>query len=154
MDSVKGVCSPSSDPIEMLISRLVEHEGMKKFAYQDSMGYTTVGIGRCLDSRVGKGLSVDECFFLLRNDIADFKSQLAKYDWFVMQDEVRQLALVELAFNMGLEHLIGFVHMIDALKRKSFAEAARDLLASQWAVQVGNNRSQDLAYRINFGRYR
>lgn len=153
-DSVKGVCAPSCDPIEMLISRLAEHEGIKKFAYKDTKGYVTVGIGRCLESGVGKGLSIDECFYLLRNDIADFKSQLVKYDWFQLQDETRQHALVELAFNMGTANLLKFVNMIDALKRKSYAEAVKHLMDSVWAKQVGAARSADICYRLNNGRYK
>ena len=153
-DSVKGVVAPSSDPIEMLISRIVEHEGMKKFAYKDTMGYITVGIGRCVQDGIGKGLSVDECFFLLKNDIADFRSQLIKYDWFKCQDDIRQGALIELCFNMGLTHLLQFKNMLDSLGRKSYPEASKELLNSKWAEQVGASRSSDLAYRISFGRYK
>ena len=152
--SVKGVIAPSCDPDEMLISRLTEHEGIKKFGYLDSKGYMTVGIGRCIQSGVGKGLSIDEIFFLLRNDITDFRSQLKKYDWFTIQDEVRANALVELAFNLGIEHLLKFENMIDALRRKSYPEAAKELLNSEWAMQVGAIRSSDLAYRLAQGRYK
>ena len=151
--NVKGVVAPSAMPDEMLIGRIVEHEGMKRFGYLDSKGYMTVGVGRCLQSGVGKGLSIDECFYLLKNDIADFRNQLKNYDWFVSQDDVRQGALIELAFNLGLGGLLGFVHMLDALKRKSYLEAAKELLDSQWAIQVGPTRSKDLAYRISHGRY-
>ena len=153
-DSVKGVVAPSSDPIEMLISRIVEHEGMKKFAYKDTMGYITVGIGRCLQDGVGKGLSTDECFFLLKNDIADFRGQLSVYPWFKCQDDVRQNALIELCFNMGLSHLLQFKNTLDALGRKNYPEAAKELLSSKWAQQVGKARSEDIAYRISVGRYK
>ncbi len=153
-DSVKGVCAPSSDPIEMLISRIVEHEGMKKFAYKDTLGYITVGIGRCLQDGVGKGLSVDECFYLLRNDIADFRSQLTKYDWFKCQDDIRQGATIELCFNMGLSHLLQFKNTIDALGRKNYPEAVKELISSKWAQQVSKSRVDDIAYRILNGRYK
>lgn len=151
--SVKGVVAPSAIPDEMLIGRIVEHEGMKRFGYLDSKGYMTVSIGRCIQPGVGKGLSVDECFFLLKNDIADFRSELKKYDWYIIQDQTRADALVELAFNMGLEGLLEFTHMLDALKRKSYTEAAKSLLESHWAIEVGPTRSKDLAYRISNGRY-
>ena len=153
-DSVKGVVAPSSDPIEMLIGRIVEHEGMKKFAYKDTMGYITCGIGRCLQEGVGKGLSVDECFMMLRNDISDFRGQLAAYPWFKCQDDIRQGALIELCFNMGLAHLLQFKNMLDAIGRKSYPEASKELLSSKWAQQVGKARSEDIAYRISVGRYK
>lgn len=151
--SVKGVIAPSAVPDEMLINRLTEHEGIKKYAYIDSLGYTSVGIGRCIDSRIGAGLSVDECFYLLRNDITASRARLKSYDWYVGLDDVRADAIVELEFNMGISHLLGFVKMIDALKRKSFIEASKELLDSKWAQQVGAIRSKDLAYRIFNGRY-
>lgn len=153
-DSVKGVCSPSAVPDEMLMARITEHEGMKKFAYQDTLGYTTIGIGRCIEAKVGKGLSVDEIFYLLKNDIKDFRGQLAQYDWFKCQDEVRQGVLIELCFNMGLSHLLQFKNMIAALSMKSYAAACKELMDSVWARQVSKARSDDICWRLANGRYK
>jgi lysozyme len=153
-DSAKGVCSPSSDPNEMLISRIIDHEGMEKSAYQDSLGFWTIGCGRLIDSRKNAGLSVDEIFFLLRNDLNDCRSQLTIYAWFKCQDDVRQGALIELCFNLGITHLLEFKNMLDAIGRKNYPEAVKALLNSKWAEQVSKNRVDDISYRINFGRYK
>jgi lysozyme len=151
--SVKGVIAPSAVPDEMLIGCLGAHEGIKQFGYLDSDKNMTIGCGRCIQEGVGRGLSVDEIFYLLKNDIAYFRLQLQVYDWYKIQDQVRADALVELAFNMGISHLLEFADMLYALKRKSYPEAAKALLASKWAEQVGPIRSKDLAYRILNGRY-
>lgn len=151
---MKGVIAPSAIHDEMLINRLTEHEGIKRFAYHDSLGFITVGIGRCIDSRIGAGLSIEECFYLLRNDLAASRNRLKVYDWYTGLDETRADAVVELEFNMGISHLLEFTDMLDALKRKSYLEAAKALLASKWANEVGNIRSQDLAYRLGNGRYK
>lgn len=148
-----GICAPASDLTDLLINRIIQHEGIKNFAYHDSLGYLTIGIGRCIQEKVGKGLSTSECMYLLRNDIAEFHAQLMKYNWFVMQDEVRQDALVELAFNMGVAHLLGFKQMIDALTKQSYQGAAKELINSAWSKQVGASRASDLAWRIQYGRY-
>lgn len=153
-DSVKGVCAPSSTPDEMLISRITEHEGIKRFVYQDSLGYATIGIGRCIEAKIGKGLSIDEVFYLLRNDIKDFRNQLAQFEWFTMQDQVRRDVLVELAFNMGVANLLKFKRMIGALTIKSYPSACKELMDSAWAIQVGKNRSDDICYRLGNGRYK
>lgn len=153
-DSVKGVCAPSSDPIEMLMGRIVEHEGIRKSAYQDSLGYWTIGCGRLIDSRKSAGLSVDETFYLLRNDIANCKEQLKPYDWFKSQDEVRAGVLIELCFNLGLTGLLGFKKMIDALTRKNYPEAVKQLLDSRWVTQIGKSRIDDITYRLGVGRYK
>jgi GH24 family phage-related lysozyme (muramidase) len=138
----------------MLISRITEHEGIKRFVYKDTLMNDTIGVGRCVQEGKGRGLTVDECFYLLRNDITYFTTELKDYDWFSNQDEVRQYALVELAFNMGVYHLLGFHDMLDALKRKSYNEAAKHLLDSAWTKQVGSVRATDLSYRISNGRYK
>ncbi len=136
-----------------LEEKLVEHEGVKKFAYKDSLGNITVGVGRCLQDKIGKGLSIDEIWFMLRNDIGDSYTQLQSYPWFKTQDEVRQDALIELCFNMGLPHLLTFKNMLAALEAHNYPLAARELLDSLWAKQVGVKRSKDLASRISTGRY-
>lgn len=152
--NVNGVCSPSCDPMEMLIGRIVEHEGIRRSAYQDSTGYWTIGIGRLIDIRKHAGLSVDECFMLLRNDLAEKKSELIKFEWFTKQDYVRQGALLEMAFNIGTDRLLGFRHMIDALGINNYSKASKELLSSLWALEVGRERTQDICYRLLSGRYK
>ncbi len=154
MDGVKGVCAPSHDSDEMFMSRLVEHEGIKPSAYQDSMGYWTIGIGTLIDERKGGKLTSEECFYLCRNRLNLRRNDLLKYDWFVKQDIIRQNALVELAFNMGVRGLLGFKKMLSALTVNNYALAAKELLDSAWAVQVGVARASDLHYRILTGRYK
>ena len=154
MSSVKGVCAPSDDSNEILMSRVVEHEGIKQFAYQDSLGFWTIGVGRCIHEGRGRGLTTDECFYLLKNDLIYFRNLLLKYDWFTKQDVVRQNALVELAFNLGVNNLLGFKNMISALSVNNYALAAKELIDSSWSQQVGKSRSVDLQYRILNGRYK
>ena len=47
------------------------------------------------------------------------------------------MILAALAYNMGMPRLLGFKKMIDALKRRDFADAANELLCSKYAGQVG-----------------
>ena len=68
-----------SDP--KLEEKIVQHEGIRKFVYTDTMGFSTVGIGRNI-SETGEGLSVDECFYLLRNDIDRCAKELSNLQWF------------------------------------------------------------------------
>ena len=52
-----------------LKSQLLREEGAESCAYQDSLGFWTIGVGRLIDSRKGGGLSNEEIDFLLENDI-------------------------------------------------------------------------------------
>ena len=149
----KGLYPPSNGVDEQLISKIVEHEGIKRFAYTDTLSYVSVGIGRCLDAKKGKGLSVDECFYLLANDIKDLKSELSKFDWYNKQNYVRQGALIEMAFNLGVNGLINFKKMIVCLDGGNFESAAKEMADSTWATQIGINRLKDLQSRIRLGYY-
>jgi lysozyme len=129
------------------------HEGYEQFSYADSMGFATIGIGRCTDRRRGKGISEEEAYYLLRNDIADCDKELLPYAWYKIQDDVRKCALIELCFNLGVHGLLEFRNMIAALLAKDYATAANELMDSAWVRQVGRTRSEDLAHRIEYGSY-
>jgi lysozyme len=64
--------------------------------------------------------------------------------------EVRQRALADLVFNMGMSRLHGFVKTLDALQRRDYETAAEELLDSNYAKQVGA-RSVRVAEMIRTG---
>lgn len=132
---------------------LMIHEGSRMFMYIDNVGYATIGVGRNIDSRCGKGLSHDEQVYLMRNDIEDARSKLSPYDWFQQLDSVRQEVLMEMIFNMGLGHFKSFVKFIQAIKNKDYNEAAIEMCNSAWAKQIGPLRLNDLLYRMQTGKY-
>ncbi len=139
--------------MDELLKRITAHEGKRKSAYQDSLGYWTIGIGRLCDKRFNAGLSDDEMLYLLSNDIAKSKKELSQYDWFTKMNEVRQGVMIELNFNIGLSHLLGFKSMIGYLTKADYIHAAAAMLDSLWAKQVGENRSTDMAKRLSAGTY-
>jgi len=152
LSSIKGLCH--SDAIDtQLETKIIEHEGIRRFAYQDSMGKWTIGIGRNINEGSGKGLSTDECWYLLRNDIKDCRNQLKDYDWYKQLDKVRSDAIVELCFNLGLHGLLEFKDMINALQIKQYISAGTFLKNSNWYSQVGKNRGDDLVFRLRNGQY-
>lgn len=136
-----------------LESILLKHEDYKRFVYKDSLGFETIGIGRCVDIRKGKGISIKEAQYLLNNDLTECDRSMRLYAWYNIQDDVRKCALVELCFNMGLRGLLGFKNTLDCLQNKYYVDAAKHLLDSKWSAQVGEARSQDIAYRIEHGCY-
>ena len=143
-----------TDQQTLLVNKIVEHEGLNPYAYQDSLGYWTIGIGTLIDNRAGGGLTVDECFYLFNNRLKLAQNQLEKYNWYKKLDEVRQGALAELAFNLGIGGLLKFKKMINALTRDEFDDASKELINSLWAKQVGLKRSDDIAYRLAMGKYK
>ena len=134
-----------------LEQRLIQHEGFKHFGYSDSLGNFTIGCGRNIDSRGGLGLSSDEIIYLLRNDINRTEGRLLEYGWYRHLDSrVRQEAIIEMAFNLGMTKFLNFRKAIRAISLGNYDEAARELIDSTWAEQLPE-RAQDIANRVRHG---
>lgn len=135
-----------------LIEQLRRHEGVETHVYKCSAGFETIGVGRNV-SKSGLGLSADEIDYLLQNDINRCVRELAyALDWFSSLDGVRQDAMVNLCFNLGLSRLMQFKLALDAMERGEYHRAAAEFLDSRWAKQVGN-RAIEVAHMIRMGEY-
>lgn len=120
---------------QKLKTLLVQHESYKQFPYTDITGHLTVGIGRNLTDR---GISTNEAFYLLDDDILYFSSKLNHFlQCFANLDENRQIALIDMCFNLGVQGFLNFKNMISALERSDYESAAKEMLDSKWAEQVG-----------------
>ena len=130
---------------------LREHEGCVRHAYQDHLGYWTIGVGRLIDERKGGGVSDDEVAMLLENDIENVLSQLEHTipDWSDLPEGV-QVALASMAFQMGVSGLFGFRRMLAHIEAKNWTEAAREALNSKWAHQTPS-RASEIAEMIRNG---
>jgi lysozyme len=113
-------------------------EGERDCVYPDSLGYATIGVGRCVDKRVkGAGLRSDEITYLLHNDIDDRINALMKaLPWFQNLDDARQGALLNLSFELGVDGLLEFKQTLAAVQGGRYDEAAFDLLQSKYAQEV------------------
>ena len=133
---------------EKLIYRLIKEEGMRLKPYRCSKGKLTIGVGRNLDD---KGLSNEEALFLLQNDIQEAITSLKKeFPFFQSLSMDRQIVLIDMCFNLGINRLKGFKKMIKAIEEKDYSLASKEMLSSLWAKQVGA-RSKDLAHLMETG---
>lgn len=135
-----------------LIEQLKRHEGVRTHAYKCSANMITIGVGRNIDEDGGLGLSDDEIDYLLANDIKRCKQELVALSWFVDLDEVRQDALINLCFNLGLTRLLGFRNAMAAMAEGDYEKAADEFLDSRWATQVGQ-RAIEVTNMIRSGSY-
>jgi lysozyme len=139
--------------MERLLKMIKLHEGVKSHAYQCTAGKWTIGVGRNIDEEGGLGLSEEEINVLLINDVERVKNELtAVYFWFPALDEVRQAAMIDMCFNLGLSRLRGFVKAIEAMSRQQYDNAADEFLDSRWASQVGQ-RAIRVTEMIRTGEY-
>ena len=141
--------------IEQLTAQLRRDEGIKEAAYQDHLGYWTIGVGRLIDSRKpGAGLRPDEIDYLLRNDINDRLQALTKaLPWSSALDDARLGVLINMAFQIGTAGLLEFSYTLGLVRDGKYTEASVQMLKSKWATQTPE-RAKRLAEQMKTGEWK
>jgi lysozyme len=152
----------------ILIQKLIHHEGLVLQVYQDTLGIDTIGIGRNLEDRgitdeelEDMGITLDHIYeygiteadaiLLAENDVQIVEDELIRAHPCVDGlDAVRQLILVDMAFNMGVPRLCKFKKMWEAIHNEDFSTASKEMLDSRWANQV-KLRATKLAHSMYSG---
>jgi lysozyme len=136
-----------------LKEQLKRDEGVVRHAYEDSLGFTTIGVGRLIDGRRGGGLSPMEIDYLLTNDISEKSAQvLEALPWAKDLTEPRLAVLINMAFQMGIHGLLGFPGMLGAVKAGDYKAAAEHMLDSKWEQQT-STRAHRLADQMESGEW-
>ena len=138
----------ANDDRRRLVDQLVDHEGLRRYAYVDTVGKITIGVGRNLTD---KGITDTEALYLLDHDLNETITDLTGFAWFPVLDAGRQRALADLRFQVGPVGFRGFRQMIHALAVKNYAQAALELRRSRWATQVGPERREHVIALLTTG---
>ena len=127
--------------------RLMDWEGYRQFAYRCTEGVLTVGIGRVVEQG-GPGLSLEESLMLLENDIDRVEERLLEtYPWYAGLSESQQIALISMAFQLGMRGLATFKMGLASLEEGSWQEAHDHFLDSKWAEQT-HSRAEEVCSLI------
>ena len=113
-----------------LIDKLVVSEGLRLQVYKDTLGIDTIGIGRNLEDRgitkeelewmdipnidvvYEMGITEADAVYLAENDVQIVEEELVRAHPCVDRlDSVRQLIVMDMAFNMGVPRLCKFKKM-------------------------------------------
>ena len=156
---------------ERLYQDLIRDEGKRLTSYQDTKGLWTIGVGHLLGKeRRMITITEAECRALYDADVSvaeavarrvfDVGKGLYANEW-VLLDDVRKRALVNMAFNRGEQHMQESTTITPAIRAalqapfidfpgcwKRVAEAIK---ASPWAAQIGG-RATRLAYMLETGK--
>ena len=136
-----------------LKEQLKRDEGVVNHAYQDSLGFTTIGVGRLIDARRGGGLSDSEIGYLLSNDIEEKTAQvLAALPWASKLSEPRFAVLVNMAFQLGIGGLLKFKRALGSIEDGQYKEASMEMLDSLWAQQTPE-RAKRLSKQMETGEW-
>jgi len=135
------------------VAKILEHEeGFRSHVYEDTLGFATIGIGRCIHGGVGVGLSYSEAVYLLKNDVFRCVTELENaFSWFKNTDHERQKILVCLVFQLGLPKLKRFKLMLEAFESQNYESAALELLDSRFAREQVPARAKRIADAIRTG---
>lgn len=115
------------------------YEGFSKLPYKCPTGHLTIGYGHNLEN----GISEDVALFILQEDLTRAERAVKDaFPWWWKLDDARQFVLVDMAFNMGLAGLKGFKKMLTAVEQGDYQTAAKEMLASKWAAQVGRRAAE------------
>ena len=156
---------------EDFIEKLIKSEGLVLNVYKDTLGIDTIGIGRNLEDRgisqqelddldiptinhiYEYGITEADAIYLATNDVQIVEEELVRAHPCVDRlDSVRQLILMDMAFNMGVPRLCKFKKMWNAIHEEDYPTAAKEMLDSRWSKQV-KSRSTKLANAMHNGEF-
>lgn len=138
-----------------LIAQIKRDEGLRLKSYWDPIGKVwTIGYGH-----TGPDVGPDTVWtqehadVALLSDLGDAADQLdAALPWTENMGVVRWSVFVNMAFNMGIEHLLGFPETLAAAQAGDYAKTAQGMMDSLWAKQVGDRATQ-LAEQMRTGEW-
>lgn len=120
------------------IAELIKQdEGFVEHAYQDHLGFLTIGFGRMVDARRGGRITPIEAEYLLNNDVNRIMGDLRlNFKWFETLSEARKAVLVSMIFQLGYNGFVKFKNTIELISKGQYADAALEMLQSKWAAQT------------------
>lgn len=138
----------SSEDQKKLKCLIAHDEGKRNFIYKDSMGNDTIGYGHLCANGFSDAV-IDLIYEEDKNKVYNF---LVKYfDWFSKLDAARSMAVISMAFNLGIPGFLKFKKFIAAMSKYAFSEAVQELSNSLWATQVPN-RVKEICAIIESGK--
>jgi len=154
-----------------LAAMIDRHEGIRLQPYCDRCGTTlhrsslqfgewacafgcpggAITIGPGIEILPG-GITLAEASVLRDLRIAAARVRLDAYDWFAFLDPVRQDAIIDMAYTMGVRGVRDFVRMLSHLLAKDWPAAASEIQLSDWSKEAPA-RALEIATMIETGRY-
>jgi lysozyme len=149
---MSATATPAKYDPDTLKDELIVDEGDKRLLYKDTLGHTTGGIGHNFDVAMTVFMrdAIYDC------DVAGCEASLDLHaPWWRTLDPVRQRVIMNMIFNMGWgdgKHgLSSFTNTLADIQKGLYASAAKNMLASTWAKEVGA-RATRLAYMMSRGQ--
>lgn len=127
--------------LDRLLATLRTEEGFCPALYWLN-GVPHVGYGHNMTEPLSRSI----CETILQEDVSHAITEIQRaLPWVFALDDVRCRAFVELGFNMGVPHLLGFTKTLACAEAGDWHGAHVNLLDSVWAGQVPPSRRDRIA---------
>lgn len=149
------------DALNRLEAQLDLEEGDKLLIYDDATG-KPFKRGDTLKGNLSAGIGLNlmipfdpaELAFMEQNRLAKGRALLVGYAWYSDQDEVRQVALADIAYNIGVGGLLHWPHFLAFMAAKDYPSAVAEIRSDElWTSQVGPGRAGRLETMIETGAW-
>jgi len=139
--------------------QLALEEGNRNVIYDDATGKPFVK-GDTLQGNLSVGIGInlmvpfdaDELAFIEKNRLGKATAQLARFQWFTAQDPVRQTALADVAYNIGVTGLLHWPHFLSFMAEKDYLSAVKEIRGNTlWVSQVKSARANRIEQMILTG---
>jgi lysozyme len=118
-----------------------KNEGCRLFLYKCTSGKLTIGWGHNIQDL---GISQAIANILFEEDYQRAFRQVADLiPNFMILNDARQLVLLDMIFNLGINGLSTFKKMLQAIKEENFEKAAKEILDSKYAKQCPNRANRN-----------
>lgn len=144
-----------------LEAQLAIEEGNKALIYDDATG-KTFKTGDTLKGNLSAGIGLnfmipfapEELKFMEDFRLGKGQASLQGYSWYTIQDEVRQVALADIAYNIGVGGLLHWPHFLSFISKKDYPSAVAEIRSDAlWISQVGPARAGRLETMIETGQW-
>lgn len=150
-----------STPLDHLDAELQVEEGLRFLIYDDATGKNFVK-GMTLIGNLSAGIGLNlmipfdpaELKFLEENRIAKVQAGLQVIPWYAALDAVRQVALADIAFNIGVHGLLSWPHFLAFMAKQDYPSAVAEIKSDAlWISQVKPARAGRLEMMIATGQW-
>lgn len=150
-----------NDVLDHLEAQLDLEEGFRILIYDDATGHSFKK-GDTLKGNLSAGAGINlmvpfdpvELRFIEQNRIAKVQKSLQAIPWYGGLDPVRQVALADIAFNIGVLGLLHWPLFLAAMAKKDYPAAVAQVRGDAlWISQVGAARAGRLEAMIETGAW-
>ena len=138
---------------QKLLEDIREHEGCRLHSYKDTVGVLTIGVGATyypcdmtlVNRTVSAGDEVEEEDVITRQQadmMAEMHLSYAIEDlhnnlpWVADLPDPAKEALICMSFQLGINRLLGFKKMLEAVRKRYWTEAVWEGYDSKWRKQT------------------